>query len=109
MKLIIIDENNIKEITQEELKEYKDFDEIRVIEYCKLKASNADHESGQVNALVNVKFTEVEASLIRDMCIADISHLEFEIANNPNLGDLEVINTKYDIKTLQTIASKFSL
>jgi len=40
MKLLIIEDNdNIKEISKEELKELKDINQIKIIEYCKVKTS----------------------------------------------------------------------
>lgn len=40
MKLLIIDDSAVKEITEEELKELKDIDQVRVIEYCRLKVDS---------------------------------------------------------------------
>jgi hypothetical protein len=47
MKLIIIDTNIVKEITQEELKELKDIDQISIIEYCRLKANPVENRVSQ--------------------------------------------------------------
>lgn len=63
---------------------------------------------GQVDLLVSGKFTENEKDLIKSIIISQIAYLEFEIQNNPNLGDLEVKNTITDITNLRNIASKFS-
>lgn len=46
MKLLIIEDNdNIKEISKEELKELKDINQIKIIEYCKVKTSSPNRIS----------------------------------------------------------------
>jgi hypothetical protein len=58
MKLIIIDTNKVKEITEDELKNLKDIDQVRVIEYCRLKANPVENQAApKIVLMVSVNKT----------------------------------------------------